>query len=103
MGQVQREQLSALLKQALGNDNTYFKKPPSTGMSYPCIIYDRDDVSTLHADNKPYHNAQRYQVTLISKDPDEPAYDRVLAMPYCAFSRSFPTSDLHHDVFVIYH
>ena len=72
-------------------------------MAYPCIIYDRDDVSTLHADNLPYRNAQRYQLTLISKNPDEPAYDRVLALPYCAFSRSFATSGLHHDVFVIYH
>lgn len=103
MGLAQRVELSAKLKAALGNSNTYFKEPPDNKMSYPCIVYDRDNVSTQHADNKPYRNAQRYQVTLISQDPDEPAYDRILALEYCAFSRSFPSSGLHHDVFVIYH
>lgn len=92
-----------MLKEVLENDNTYFKQPPSTGMAYPCIVYDRDDVSTQHAGNKPYRNAQRYQVTLISQNPDEPAYDRILEMQYCEFIRSFPTSNLHHDVFAIYH
>lgn len=103
MGLTRREELSAMLKTLLGNDNTYFQAPPSTGMQYPCILYDRDDVSTQHADDKPYRWAQRYQLTLISKNPDEPAYDKLVELQYCAFSRSFATSGLHHDVFVIYH
>lgn len=103
MGQAQRLAFHQDLKAAVGNDNVYFQTPPSTGMKYPCLVYDRDNVSTQHADNKPYRTAQRYQVTLISTDPDDPAYDNVLKLEYCAFSRSFATSGLHHDVFVIYH
>lgn len=103
MGLEQRTQLSLKLKAALDSLNVYFKAPPNTGMKYPCIVYDRDNVSTQHADNKPYRSAQRYQITLISQNPDEPAYDRILALEYCAFSRSYATSGLHHDVFVIYH
>lgn len=103
MGLERRKELSQILKTVLGNDNTYFQAPPSTGMNYPCIVYDRDNVSTQHADNKPYRTAQRYQVTLISQTPDSPAYDKLLELQYCAYSRSFATSGLHHDVFVIYH
>jgi len=72
-------------------------------MIYPCIVYERDNASTKHADDKPYAFAQRYQVTLIDHNPDSDVIDKLNALPLCAFNRHFATSGLNHDVFVIYH
>ncbi len=72
-------------------------------MNYPCIVYNRDNASTKHADNLPYRYTQRYEVTLIDKNPDSDVIDKLAAFPLCEFNRHFATSGLNHDVFVIYH
>lgn len=72
-------------------------------MTYPCIVYERDDTSVQHGDNHPYRVDQGYQVTHISKDPDSDVVDKLHRYPSSEFSRRFATSGLNHDVFVIYH
>jgi hypothetical protein len=98
-----RKQLNDILKVLLGSNNVYFQPPDNVTMQYPCIVYERDNASVKHADNSPYNVRQRYQVTLIDRNPDSEVVDKLLAMPLSAFSRHFATSGLNHDVFVIYH
>lgn len=103
MGLSRRRLLNDLLKEVLGADNVYFQPPEDRVMQYPCIVYERDDSSVQHADNLPYRQALRYQVTLIDQNPDSDVVDKLLALPLCSFSRHFATSGLNHDVFVLYH
>jgi len=100
---ARRKQLNDLLKGLLGSSNVYFQPPDNMTMQYPCIVYERDNASVKHADDMPYNHVQRYQVTLIDQNPDSEVFEKLKALPLCAFSRHFATSGLNHDVFVIYH
>lgn len=103
MGFDRRKQLNDILKEVLGADNVYFQPPEDRIMQYPCIVYERDNSSVLHADNLPYRSHLRYQVTLIDQNPDSVVVDKLLALPLCSFNRHFATSGLNHDVFVLYY
>jgi hypothetical protein len=72
-------------------------------MEYPAIAYEIDDTWSAYADNLPYATAERYQVTLMTRDPDDDAYQKLKMLPYCAFQRRFAVAGLNHYVFVIYH
>lgn len=97
-----RLELQALLVSLLGSSNVYFQPPPSVFMNYPCIVYNRDDINTDFADNKPYKNKKRYQVTVIDKDPDSDIPDKVAALPLCSYNRHFTADNLNHDVFNLF-
>jgi hypothetical protein len=103
MALAQREALHDDLVELLGSESVYFQPPEDGSMTYPCIVYERDDSSVQHADNAPYRMHLRYQVTLIDRNPDSDVVDKLLALPLCSFSRHFATSGLNHDVFVLYH
>ena len=70
-------------------------------MTYPAIVYLLDDRPVQHAGNRPYKLDVRYQVTVISDDPDNEISDRVAQLPGCAFDRRFAADNLYHDVFNI--
>lgn len=72
-------------------------------MTYPCIVFQRDDTWTTFAGNLPYSNMQRYQVTLIDRDPDNPIREKVASLPLSNYERWFAANNLNHDVFVIYY
>lgn len=97
-----RADLSMLLHQALGTNHVYFQPPESTKLQFPCIVYSLDAVDVTPADNIPYLMAKRYKVTLISKDPDEPTFDRLLGIPYSRFVRYYASDNLNHWQFNIY-
>ena len=103
MGQSQRLLLHEALVDLLGSDNVYFQPPPDRQMSYPCIVYSRDNQSVKRGDNLAYDIRQRYQVTYIDHSPDGEAIDALSSFPLSAFSRHFVTSGLNHDVFSIYY
>ena len=85
-------------------DHVYFQRPPSTGMEYPCILYSRDFARTQHADDYPYRHTQRYQLTVISRLPDESDSIRaaIEALPMCAYDRWFAVDNLNHDVYKLF-
>lgn len=97
-----RLDLHQLLIELLGSNNVYFQPPPTLHMSYPCIIYRRDDVNSNHADNKPYKQDKRYQVTVIDTDPDSDIPDRVGALPKCSYDRFYTADNLNHDVYQLF-
>lgn len=102
--QSPRKSLQSLLESIIGDDQVHFQPPPDIDISYPCIVFERDNNASLNsADNIPYTWTQRYQVTYIDRNPDSDVIDKLAALPLSSFSRHFATSGLNHDVFVIYH
>lgn len=97
-----RLQLQALLEQCTGNPNVYFQAPSNMIIQYPCIVYARDRMHNLFADNFPYQHTKRYQVTIIDQNPDSDIPDRVAHLPMTYFIRHFVTQGLHHDVYSLY-
>lgn len=88
---------------ATGCPNVYFQPPETLQIEYPCIIYVRSNVWSRHADNQPYRNLTRYNVTLIHKDPDNPFVSKLMEMPKVTYDRHYTADNLHHDVFQIYY
>lgn len=72
-------------------------------MVYPCIIYKRDDVSALHANNETYRYTQRYQVTYIDRKPDSLIPGKIGRLPLCVYDRFYVADNLNHDVFNLYY
>lgn len=83
-------------------DHVYFQPPSGHQMQYPCITYTQDNDSAQYADNELYRHAKRYQVMVIDRDPDTELADKVQALRYCSFERSFPVDDLNHYVFSLF-
>ena len=98
----QRLELQELLKVILGSDHVYFQPPANVQMQYPSIVYSRDNSDTEFAGNKPYRYTQRYQVTVIDRDPDSGIPNKVAALPMCTHNRFYTADNLNHDVFNLY-
>jgi hypothetical protein len=97
-----RLDLHNILVGVLGSPNVYFQPPPSVNMKYPAIVYRRDDVDTVHANNKPYINTKRYQVTVIDPNVDSDIPGKIAELPSCTFDRFYTAENLNHDVFNIF-
>lgn len=95
-----RLELHAILKAI--TPTVYFQPPNGMQMTYPCIVYKRDFASTEFADNNPYRNTKRYQVTVIDRDADSAIPDKVAKLPMCTYNRFFTADNLNHDVFNIF-
>lgn len=72
-------------------------------MNYPCIIYSREDIYNVHADNLPYLQDHSYQVIVVDRDPDSEIVDRVSQYPMARYDRHYVADNLNHDVFTIYY
>lgn len=99
---AQRPDLQAILATLLGSGNVYFQPPPTIKIQYPCIIYRREDMYIAHADNRPYANKKRYQVTVVDVDPDSTIHEKLAELPTCSYDRSYSADNLNHDVFNLY-
>ena len=97
-----RQKLSKMLHDILGSDEVYYDPPESIKMKYPAIVYTRAKIDTKNADNRKYLIHDRYEVTFIHKDADNPLFDDILQMPFCSFDRPLKVSNLYHDIFTIY-
>ena len=97
-----RLQLQTLLEALLGSRNVYFQPPSTVKMKYPCIVYSLSDIDTKFADNIPYSNKRRYQLTAIDANPDSVIPDKLALLPMCVFDRSYTADNLNHYVFNIY-
>ena len=87
----------------LGSDHVYFQPPENISMVYPCIIYSRDNIYNMHADNLPYLQDHSYQVIVVDPDPDSEIVERVSQFPWSRFNRHYVADNLNHDVFTIYY
>jgi len=95
-----RAQLQSILELIV--DNVYFQPPPNVQMVYPAIVYQRAGNDVAFADNEPYQLTRQYQLTMISRNPDESAFDTIASLPMCTHERFYVADNLNHDVFNIY-
>lgn len=97
-----RLDLQTLLENILGSSEVYFQPPASVFMSYPAIVYSRDDIENTHADNRVYAQHTAYQVIVIDEDPDSEIVKKVSKLPMCSFDRHYTSDNLNHDAFTLY-
>lgn len=83
-------------------DNVYFQPPETAKMKYDCIVYHRESMDSVFADDKPYSHRKRYLVTVISKNPESVIPDKVADLPLCRFDRFFTADNLNHDVYKLF-
>lgn len=95
-----REQLQEILEFIC--DNVYFQPPSNVQMQYPAIVYERSRIQTAFADNIPYRSTIQYDVTVISRSPDEMIVSALVHMPMCIYQRFYVADNLNHDVFSLY-
>lgn len=98
----QRLELQDILEEIQGSTNVYFQPPTNFKMSYPCIVYNRDQSRIQHADNRPYNIVKRYSVTVIDANPDSLTPDKVEQLPLCEFRTRFAADNLYHTIFNLY-
>lgn len=97
-----RAELSAYLKEKTGIPNLYFQPPATVKLKYPCIKYSLSTVDQTYADNLVYKIEKRYQIMLITSDPDNPYVDILSTLPKCRYDRHYTSDNLHHYIFEIY-
>ena len=80
-----RYELNAKLKDI--TPNVYYQPGDGSMLKYPCIVYNRQNVNNIHANNNGlYTGSITYQVVYMSKNGENTIVNKML--------RSFPTSTL---------
>lgn len=98
---MSRLELHEVLCDILGSRKVYFQPPESIKISYPSIVYKRNDINPKFANNKQYTTYREYEVTLLDANPDSPFVKQIEELEYCEYVRNFQTSGINHDVFKI--
>lgn len=89
-------------EELLESGNVYYDPPASLKMEYDAIVFSRSRIENRHADNMPYRQLLRYEVTTITEDPDAPIIGKISMLPTCSHDRHFVSDNLHHNVFILY-
>ena len=99
-----RLKLQEELENVLKSRNVYFQPPESVKLQYDAIVYSLSNDYVRHADNRPYLGYDRYDITVISRNPDNDISKRIKEhFNYCAFDRRFITENLYHDTLTLYY
>ena len=91
------------LVEILGSENVYYQPLPSIKLSYPCIIYERNPGDPMYADNQKYIKANRFQVTLIARHPEDPTTTKLEDLLFSRQMTRQVTDNLYHDIFDVYY
>ena len=98
-----RLKLHEELCELLGSRNVYFQPPASVRMRYPAIVYSRNRIDNVHADNEVYNQNYSYSLIVIDEDPDSEIVFKVSKLPRCSFDRHYVADNLNHDSFTLYY
>ena len=101
--ELRSQELQAIFEEILGSRNVYYNPPASVRMNYPAIVFSRSKIEKRNANNKTYIQNNRYEVTVIDRDPDCKYIENILRLPMCAFDRHFVSDNLHHNTFTLYY
>ena len=88
-----RIDLYNLLVGILGTRNVSLK------LKYPCIVYNRRNISNVDANNDVYLQNYTYRITVIYTDPDSDLPQKVSKIVNCRHIHQFVSDGLYHDVF----
>lgn len=80
----------------------FFQPPASIQLTYPCIVYNFEDIDNDYANNTKYISTRRYSVILIDKNPDSEYIELLNQLPLAEYDRHYTSDNLYHDVFSIY-
>lgn len=98
-----RHDLHDKLKELMGNDHVYFQPPETLKLQFPCIIYQLDTGDTQFSDDMPYYFTRRYQLTLVTKDPDSELIDKIAtSLPSIRLDRFFTAENMNHYIYKLY-
>ena len=97
-----RLELHSVLQELLGSSNVYYQPPESIKMQYDAIRYSKKTIDSKYANDRKYSMIDCYEVTVISRLPDNPVIKKLLSLPYCSYDRHYVADNLHHDVLTIY-
>lgn len=103
MAEARRLILQTKLEELIGNRNVYYDPPENLKMRYPAIRYSKSKISARHADDKIYNKMVRYELIVISSEPDSEVINKILEFPYSSFDRHYISDNLHHDVLTLYY
>lgn len=98
-----RLELQSLLEDLLGVKHVYYQPPESLKLEYPAIVYSKSRIDKRIANDSAYSLNTRYELIVIDKRPDNPAIEKLLALPYCSYDRPYKSDNLNHDVLTIYY
>lgn len=99
-----RLELQKTLCELLGSNDVYFQPPSSIRLKYPCIIYNLTNIEARRADNRAYNLDHGYELTYITKNPDDGFKELLIeTFPKCRFNRFFTSDNLNHYVFILYY
>lgn len=102
---MRREELDAILRETIEypSRKIYFQPPENQKISYPCLVYEFGGLYTKHADDRPYHQTPYWQMTYITRDPDDEMIMKLADLPQCAMGRPFNSENLYHYPYTIYY
>lgn len=98
-----RLDLQHRFEEVLGSKNVYFQPPETIKLKYPCIIYSLADIYTRNADDSHYTMQKVYNVTVISRDPDNTIAESLLKYQKTRFDRRYVSDNLYHDILTLYY
>ena len=99
-----RLELHKELCEVLGTRNVYFQSPESVKMQYDAIRYALGGKDLKRANDKIYLNTNQYEGVVITRDPDTPIPDKLLAhFEMCSFGRPYTADNLNHYPFTLYY
>lgn len=96
-----RLELQSLLENIIESRNVYYQPPESVKIKYPAIVYSRENIDNVFADDLVYAQNHVYQLTVIDPNPDSEIVNKVSKLPMCRFNRHFKSDNLNHDVFIL--
>lgn len=83
--------------------NVYFQPTTNVVLKYPCIVYQRNDDTSMFADNLLYSHKFGYQVTVMYTDADNEISDKILhTVPYSSWQTHMVSDNVYHDVLKVY-
>lgn len=97
------QELQANLEELLNTAEVYYNPPMSVQMSYPAVVYNRSNIDNGYANDAVYMQSYRYELTVISEDPDCEYVDKISRLPTCTHERAFIADNLYHNVFNLYY
>lgn len=97
-----RTELQTFLEELIGSRNVYFQPPASIQMSYPAIVYSRNDIENSFANNNVYNTKKSYEIIVIDKKSESALIEKLTNIKHCRYNRHYVSDNLHHDVFILY-
>lgn len=98
-----RLELQSKLEDLLGVKHVYYQPPESLKLEYPAIVYSKSRIDKRNANDSAYRLNTRYDLVVIDRRPDNPVVEKLLALPYCSYDRSYKSDNLNHDSLTIYY